>query len=162
MISASYFLIFPALMAFAACYDCLCKRISNGLCLLLAATFFPAAIIIALPLDAMLSHVLCGVSALALGFALFAKAWIGGGDAKLFAAGALWFGWTNIVDFAGVTAIAGGFLALGVITFQMVCGRFFNSQAGWLKRDAELPYGIALAFGTLAIYPHSIWLTVHS
>ncbi len=154
MNSSILFLIFPALIAFAASYDAFSLRITNALCLSIAAAFVPAAIIAGLPFETMLLHLSCALAMLGAGFVLFARGWIGGGDAKLFAAAALWFGWSHIADFAATVAIAGGLLALGVIALRSISGRFLASSE-WIR--AELPYGIAIACGTLAVYPHTLW-----
>ena len=53
------------------------------------------------------------VAALVAGMAMFALGWIGGGDAKLFAACGLWLGGAAIFPFLAWTAIAGGGLAVG-------------------------------------------------
>jgi prepilin peptidase CpaA len=150
-------LAFPALMVFAASYDSLSLRIANTLCLILALAFFPAALSAGVPGTAVLSHVLCALAMLAVGFAIFAMGWAGGGDAKLFAAAALWLGWDQIGQFAAMVAIAGGVLALGLIAWRLLSLRLRVSA----RRDAgcagEMPYGVALACGALCVYPHSIW-----
>ena len=55
-------------------------------------------------------HALCGAVILVFTFALFTFGWIGGGDAKLAAATALWLGWTPLADYGLVSALAGGAL----------------------------------------------------
>lgn len=144
-------------MIFAASYDALAMRITNGLCLLLAVAFIPAAWLAGLSLDAAALHVSCGLGALALGFVLFVAGWIGGGDAKLFAAAALWFGWDHFADFAVATALAGGVLAAGFILLRWLGAMVQIRTLNFVLAKAEMPYGIALACGALAVYPQSIW-----
>jgi prepilin peptidase CpaA len=160
MTTSIFPLIFPALMVFAASYDCLALTISNRLCLIVAASFFPLAVIAGLSAGQILLHIACGLAMLGFGFALFARRWIGGGDAKLFAAAALWLGWSNIVSFAAIVSIAGGVLALAVIALRASWRRLppFAARC-WIGPKAELPYGVALAAGALLTYPQSFWMT---
>lgn len=155
MTSSYLALIFPALMAFAASYDCLALTISNRLCVCVAAGFFPLAVIAGLGVDQILLHTACGLAMLAIGFALYAGKWIGGGDAKLFAAAALWFGWGDVASFATVAAIAGGLLALAVLGLRSLWYRLPPFAAARIDPQSELPYGVALAAGALLVYPHS-------
>jgi prepilin peptidase CpaA len=63
---------------------------------------------------------------------------LGGGDAKLLAAGALWLGAAALGPFLLATALAGGALAIAFLL------------TGLVRRDAVaagLPYGIAIAAG---------------
>ena len=46
---------------------------------------------------------------LALGLALWAPGWLGGGDVKLLAAGALWFGWPDAATFLLYACASGAF-----------------------------------------------------
>lgn len=52
---------------------------------------------------------------LVLTFFLFARGWIGGGDAKLAAATAIWLGFDHIGDYAFSASALGGLLALIII-----------------------------------------------
>ncbi len=93
-------LLFPALMAFAASSDLFTMTISNRLSLALAGGFALLAIAtgMSLPADRPAS---CGRAALVLvvSFVFFTQGWIGGGDAKLAAATALWFGFDHLLDY---------------------------------------------------------------
>jgi prepilin peptidase CpaA len=159
MATNACFLIFPALMAFAACYDACALRITNGLCLALAGAFIPAAFLAGLPMETALLHAACGMAALGFGFILFANGWIGGGDAKRFGAAALWFGWDSVGDFAVATAIAGGILAFALLLTRSLAMSYFPGSTPARLVNAELPYGIALACGVLLVYPQSLWAT---
>src|SRR5690348_14857479 len=85
-------LLFPALMAFAASSDLLTMTISNRISLILAGGFLVLAVSIGMPLTEIGMHIAAGFAVLAVAFACFAFGWIGGGDAKLAAATALWLG----------------------------------------------------------------------
>ena len=63
---------------------------------------------------------LTGFAVLAAGMALWAPGWLGGGDVKLLAAGALWFGWPDVVSFLVWSMLAGGVLALVLVLARRI------------------------------------------
>ena len=67
--------------------------IPNRISLLLIASFFPAALALGRPLGEIGIDLAVGGAALVAAIGMFAAGWIGGGDAKLFAAVSLWWGW---------------------------------------------------------------------
>src|ERR1044071_2653501 len=85
-------LVFPAMMAFAASSDLLTMTISNRVSLILAGSFFVLAAMSGMPLAAIGAHLGAAAIVLVVAFVFFARGWIGGGDAKLAAATALWLG----------------------------------------------------------------------
>src|ERR1700744_5421200 len=85
-------LLFPALMLFAAASDLFTMTISNRVSLILAAGFLVLAPLTGMAFHEITSHLAAGASVLVIAFACFAMGWIGGGDAKLAAAAALWVG----------------------------------------------------------------------
>src|SRR5690606_7578768 len=92
-------LMFPALMAFAASSDLFTMTISNRLSLLLAAGFVLLAIATGMSLAEIGLHLAAAAMVLVVAFGLFSQGWIGGGDAKLAAATALWFGFDYLLDY---------------------------------------------------------------
>src|SRR5215203_2638192 len=90
-------LLFPALMAFAASSDLLTMTISNRLSLILCGGFFALAFASGMSGADMLSHVGAGALVLVVAFGCFARGWMGGGDAKLAAATALWLGFDYLM-----------------------------------------------------------------
>jgi len=137
-------LLFPALMAFAAASDLFTMTISNRVSLALAAGFLVLAMLSGMGLHDMLSHVGAGAAVLAVAFVCFAMGWVGGGDAKVAAAAALWFGTLLLLQFR-----------------QWPLPYAFAGQAWLLKlhaKESGIPYGIALAIGALMIYPETEWI----
>ena len=63
-------------------------------------------------------HLLVGIAALLLAFGCFAMGWIGGDDAKLFAATALWMGPELIFAYALTAALIGGALTLLILFWR--------------------------------------------
>jgi prepilin peptidase CpaA len=154
--------LFLALMIFAGAFDFLTLSIPNRVSLAIALTFFPVALLAGLPLETMALHLLCALAALAFGFALFASRWIGGGDAKLFAAAALWIGWGQIVPYGAAVAVVGGVLAVIYVILRILPARYTAPVGRWAVsiRQLELPYGVALAGAALVVTPQSAWLNV--
>jgi len=162
MISATALILFPLLMIFSAIVDLFTMTIPNRISLILVASYVALALYLPVSLEAFAWHVSCGAAILALTFVLFNFRWIGGGDAKLAASTALWLGWEHLLDYGLVASLAGG--ALTLIVMEM---RRRDLPASWLSLDwvarlAEknggVPYGVALAFAGLLVYPHTqVW-----
>ncbi|WP_374579507.1 prepilin peptidase, partial [Phenylobacterium sp.] len=89
-VQAVLLLVFPVLVIVAALRDVTSFTIPNWISLALIGAFFPAAVLLGVGLPQIGLHVAAGVAALVAGMVMFALRWIGGGDAKLFAAAGLW------------------------------------------------------------------------
>jgi prepilin peptidase CpaA len=99
---------------------------------------------------------------LVISFGLFSFGWIGGGDAKLASATALWFGFAHLLDYLLYASVFGGALTLLLIQFRMLpLPRLFAGRE-WIERlhcpGGGVPYGIALAAAALVVYPHTEWM----
>jgi prepilin peptidase CpaA len=155
-------LLFPALMAFAAASDLFTMTISNRVSLALAAGFLVLALLSGMGFQDILSHLAAGMVVLAVSFACFAMGWIGGGDAKVAAAAALWFGFSHLLDYLLYASLFGGALTLLLLQFrQWPLPYMFAGQTWLLKlhaKESGIPYGIALAVGALMIYPETEWI----
>jgi prepilin peptidase CpaA len=154
--------LFPALMAFAAASDLFTMTIPNRVSLALAAGFLVLALLGGMAPYEILSHVGAGAAVLVVAFACFAMGWVGGGDAKVAAAAALWFGFGDLLDYLLYAALLGGGLTVLLLQFrQWPLPASFTGQA-WLLRlhakESGVPYGIALAIGALLIYPETDWI----
>jgi prepilin peptidase CpaA len=159
-ISTVALLLFPMLMAFAASSDLLTMRISNILVLLLVVAFFVVAMIVQLPFDRVAVHVGLAVAVLVVGFTFFAFGWIGGGDAKLAAATALWVGLGELFPFLIYAALLGGALTLAVLALRRWPLPPRLATVAWIERlhDAKggVPYGIALAAAGILVYSRTL------
>jgi prepilin peptidase CpaA len=155
-------LLFPALMAFAASSDLITMTISNRVSLILIGTFFVLAITWNMPLVEIGTHVGAALAVLVVAFTFFARGWIGGGDAKLAAATALWLGFDQLLNYLIFASLFGGLLTLAILQFRTIPLPALLSNQEWAKRlhrmDTGVPYGIALAFAALAIYPDTPWM----
>jgi prepilin peptidase CpaA len=154
--------LFPATMAFAAASDLLTMTIANRVSLTLVAGFAVVAVLCGLSGTVLASHLAAGAAVLAAAFLCFACHWIGGGDAKLAAATALWLGFGNLFEYLIYASILGGALTLLIILFRTVPLPAVLAGSEWAERlhrnDAGIPYGIALAAAALIVYPHSAWM----
>ena len=135
--------ILAILLVYAAVVDVRTFTISNRLNLgiaLMAPLFWLSVGLPLWPDAAIQVAVAAGV------FALLAVAFytgmMGGGDVKLAAALALWFAPPTTVLFLVYMSIGGGVLTLVVLILHRM-----KKKAG----KPEVPYGVAIAFGALAI-----------
>jgi prepilin peptidase CpaA len=128
---------FVAMMLAAAFIDGSSFRLPNPLTAAVALAFLPWAFVrYDDPLQA-LPHLAAGLAIMAVAAIAFARNIMGGGDAKLLAACALWTGFDELGRFLITTSLAGGVLALTIVCLR---------PAGESRR---LPYGIAIAAGGL-------------
>lgn len=162
MTDAAILLFFPALMAYAAASDLFTMTIPNRVSFALLAGFLVFAFAVGMPGQTILAHLSCGAAILAIGFALFAFGWIGGGDAKLAAATAVWLGWVQVLDFGIFSSILGGALTLCILFLRKLPMPVAALRQEWFARLYDhrngVPYGIALAAAGLFLYPHTaLW-----
>lgn len=153
---------FPALMAFAAASDLLTMTIPNRACLALALGYGVLALALGVPVSVVGVNATCGAFVLMLTFALFQMGWIGGGDAKLAAATALWVGWGSLLDYGLYASMLGGALTLLILALRRAGLLGLLARFAWIARIADpktgIPYGIALAAAGLLVYPQTqIW-----
>jgi prepilin peptidase CpaA len=156
-------LLFPAIMAFAASSDLLTMTISNRVSLILIGGFFALAFAGGMEVTELLSHMSAAGIVLVVAFGCFTRGWIGGGDAKLAAATALWVGFDHLLPYLVYASLFGGALTLALVQFRMSPLPGVLTRQEWLERlhrkDAGVPYGIALAAAALAVYPETQWMT---
>jgi prepilin peptidase CpaA len=155
-------ILFPALMAFAASSDLLTMTISNRVSLVLVAGFFALAFASGMGYADMLVHIGAAAAVLAVTFTFFMQGWIGGGDAKLAAATALWLGFDYLMPYLVYASLFGGALTLLLLQFRMTPLPGVLARLDWAQRlhekDGGVPYGIALAAAALAVYPDTPWM----
>jgi prepilin peptidase CpaA len=154
--------LFPALMAFAASSDLLTMTISNRVSLALIAGFGIMAALTGMNLTDIGLHFAAAALVLLVAIFCFARGWIGGGDAKLVSATALWLGFPHLIEYLLAASIFGGVLTLLIIGFRRFPLPPLLASQVWLDRlhrpDTGVPYGIALALAALVVYPHTMWM----
>lgn len=155
--------LFPALMAFSASSDLFTMTIPNRISIALVLAYPALAVAVGVPITGVAVNFTCGFAVLALTFAMYSRGWIGGGDAKLAAATALWLGWALLLDYGLITSVLGGVITLGIVFARRAPLPAWASRLEWVARlhnpSNGAPYGIALAAAGLLLYPSSqIWL----
>ena len=159
MLEAIIFVVFAFSMAYAAFSDLFTMTIANRVSLLLIATFAIVAPFTGMDLAAYGMHFAAGALVLIITFGLFALGGMGGGDAKLLSATAVWCGFgMPIVEYMVYATFFGGLLTIALLLWrgsmvaQMVGGRFdFLDTLG--RKDVGVPYGIALGIAGLVVAP---------
>ncbi len=147
----------------AAVWDVWKRIIPNVLPAGLIVLFICAGLLSSSPVD-WLSHLASGVLVLFVGAVLFGFGWLGGGDVKLWAAGALWAGLELVPLQVGFVAIFGGVLALLMMFMR---SEFMRSQLPYyvmllpapirpslpqvFMRGESIPYGVAIAAGAIFV-----------
>jgi Flp pilus assembly protein, protease CpaA len=156
-------LMFPLAIVLAGFMDLISFTIPNRIPLFLAGAFVIAAAFLDMPGKIFLIHLAVGVLMLLLGVLMFACRLLGGGDAKLMAAAALWLGFDHLLPFLFWTAALGGLLALALLTYRRFLPPIWLLGQSWAMRlhDSRegIPYGIAIAGAGLVVYPNTIWMT---
>jgi len=148
-----------ALLVLAGGWDLASFTIPNSIQAGLLVSFVAFALVSGLTIPVIGGHLLAGFIGLAVGFALFALGYIGGGDAKLFACVSLWLGFHDLPLYALAAAVLGGALTIAIIGARRFPLPANLAKTPWVARlhDAKsgIPYGVALAAGLIAILPQT-------
>jgi prepilin peptidase CpaA len=141
--------IVTLILGWCALTDVRARIIPNKAVLCLLAVYVVAAVLglTSPPLQGLAA----GALALAAGFALYAFKIVGAGDAKLFAAVALFAGLAKLSTLALATALAGGLLAVGMLAFSPRRGFLLLASRGQLGAGEGIPYGVAIAIGGIMV-----------
>jgi prepilin peptidase CpaA len=162
MTEAIKLLLFPAMMAFAASSDLLTMTIPNRVSLIMIGGFALLAVATGMSLEQIALHAGAGLLVLCIAFGFFARGWIGGGDAKLAAVTALWFGFEHLMEYALYGSIFGGALTLALLQYRAFPLPSLLVGRTWAERLHEpkggVPYGIALAAAAMVVYPNTAWM----
>lgn len=157
-ISFIIFAIFAITMIAAAYSDATTMKIPNVISLILIAAFFLMQPFIFQGWDVLGTHLIVGGVFFLVGFAMFAFGWLGGGDAKLMAATALWWQWSDVAMYISYTTLVGAALAIILLFGRKILPvNVLMSQIplAMFKEEKNMPYGLALAAGALLTLPHS-------
>jgi prepilin peptidase CpaA len=155
-------LLLPVLLAYACFSDLFTMKISNRVCFFVLGLFPVAALAAGMALSEIGMHLLAGLAVLAVSFTLFALGKVGGGDAKLVAATAVWFGFDMVLEYIALSCLFGGGLTLGLLFARQQPLPAGMMERAWIVRLHEpttgVPYGIALGIAALIMLPGSaVW-----
>ncbi|MBB3655840.1 prepilin peptidase CpaA [Rhizobium sp. BK650] len=133
--------------------------IPNRVSLILVSSFVVVAPLSGLDWNVIGMHFAGAAIVFCACFALFAVNVMGGGDAKLLSAAALWFGFDqSLLFFMADVGLVGGVLTLLILTVRSQSDTILaiglpipNS----LLLAKKIPYGIAIAIGGFLAFPSS-------
>jgi len=155
--------VFAFTMAAAGITDLTSFKIRNGLMLAFLLAYAALA-----PFSGLAVHEIGWSAAAAAGvllvaFIVFALGWIGGGDAKLAAATALWVGADHTAAYLAYTGLFGGAFTLGLLMFRRLPLPAFFQSSPWIARlhlaSSGVPYGVAMAVAGLVVFPQTHWMS---
>lgn len=160
MLEALIFVVFPFCMLFAAISDMLSMTIANRVSVLLVVVFALVAPLTGMEWAAYGWHFAAGAMVLTVTFGLFAMGGMGGGDAKLLAATAVWMGLNiQLVEYLVASTLIGGLLTIAILLYRKSPLAVLTGGNPFLRHFADektgVPYGIALGLGGLLTYPDS-------
>ena len=159
MIAAAVFVIFPFCLAVAALSDLFTMTIPNRVSLVLALSFLLTAPLVGMQFEAIGLSLVAGLVVFMACFALFALNIMGGGDAKLLSAAALWFGLTkSLVLFVAAVGLFGGLLTFAILLLRTQSNTILAMGVpvpNSLILAKKIPYGIAIAAGGFIAFPSS-------
>lgn len=148
-------LVLTGLVAYAAVWDAATFEIPDWLSAGVAGAFVLWAAAGGLSAGQAGLHLAVAVAVFLGGALLFAMGAFGGGDVKLLAAVALWAGTAWIGPLLLAVSLFGGLLCLALLAGRALPERLRRANPGLqrlLVGEARVPYGIAIALGTLALF----------
>ncbi len=159
MIAAAVFVILPLCLAMAAFSDLFTMTIPNRVSLILAVSFLVLAPLSGLAIQTIGMHLAAAAIVFSACFALFALNVMGGGDAKLLSATALWFGLNQSLLFLMTdVAMIGGLITLLILMARAQSDTilaFGLPVPNSILIAKKIPYGIAIAIGGFMAFPSS-------
>ena len=140
-----------AALVWAAASDIRHYIIPNRTVAIVGAAFLLFAC--SMPWSFAIGGVLAGLIVFSVAVTCFARGWMGGGDAKLMTAVALWTGSSHLSTFALVTSLAGAALGIVMLTPAWRVMPTPSAEALGLARQ-PMPFGLPIAAGGLAVLVH--------
>lgn len=158
MLIAAIFVIFPFCMAYAAISDVLSMTIANRVSALLIGSFVIIAPLTGMDWATFGMHFAGAGAVLAVTFTIFAIGGMGGGDAKLLTATALWMGFSiELLQYLVFGSFLGGVLTLAILNYRNSDISVFTGGNLFLRHFADpkagIPYGVALGAAGLMVFP---------
>lgn len=139
----------------AAAWDACTFEIPDWLSIGIAALFVAVLLVRGMPGGMAVEHLMVAAAVFTGGALLFAARAFGGGDVKLLTAVALWAGPDGILPLLLTVALIGGLLCLVLLAGRALAARTADVPAvlrPLLVGEARVPYGIAIAAGTLILF----------
>ena len=148
--------IFLLLLLYGALCDVKTFEIPNFISVSSVLLFIPAAFFSNFGWYEVIYNFGAGTLVLLIGGTLYFCNVIGAGDVKMLASAAVWAGFPGLPSLLLSVSLVGGVLVLILMVF-----RRFKLSSNWhpddwvtnLHREEAIPYGVAIAFGTVLIFP---------
>lgn len=161
MLVAAIVVIFPLCLAYAAFSDMFTMTIPNRVSVILIVSFALIAPLTGMAWMVYAQHFAAALLVFVVCFSLFGFGLMGGGDAKLLTAVALWFGLSiELFHFLTYVALFGGLLTVLIVVarsdrFALVVNRV--SMLNHLTDPAlGVPYGIAIGVAGFITFPQTV------
>jgi prepilin peptidase CpaA len=124
--------------------------IPNWLCGFLLLLYPIGVYMAAVPVDWQKGLIAMGI-VFAVGYIIFSRNWMGGGDVKLLIVTSLWIGLAKLMDFMFFVAILGGVLSVVLYVARKLppIVQRAHKLPRILRVGEPVPYGIAIAIGFL-------------
>jgi prepilin peptidase CpaA len=149
VITLAILTILPLCLAFAAISDLVSMTIPNRVSGVILASFVVLAPLSGLAWPEIGMNLVAGLAVFGACFALFALNVMGGGDAKLLTAAAIWFGFNqSLLVFLVTVGYVGGAVTLVFLLLRSQAGSVMAMGIPLppsLVNAKKIPYGIAIA-----------------
>lgn len=157
MIPNLTFASFSLLMVYSALSDLRSYTLPNFISIVLVVGFVLVLAVVQPSLTVIGWHLAVGGGVFIIGFTLFALGLLGGGDVKVIAALALWFGPNNFLAFFIMMTIIGGLLAIALMIFRRIplseAYLKYPAVRGLHDKNEGIPYGVAIAIAAVIEFP---------
>lgn len=154
--------LFGIALLYASYSDLKTFIIPNAISIFLVVLFAVAYVLVP-GTGPLINHLGAAVLVFLVGFALFGLGLFGGGDVKLWASVALWFGFDQLPVQVAFVILAGGALGIGLFAIRLVLAQdrvvAVVGLTGALPRVLQVgeavPYGVAIAIGSILAFRNS-------
>jgi prepilin peptidase CpaA len=154
MLEAAILVVFPFCMVFAAVSDLLSMTIANRVAIVLIATFAIVAPLTGMDWSTYGWHFAVCLAVLIATFALFAIGGMGGGDAKLMAATALYMGMSvQLIEYLVTSAFVGGLLTIAILAYRRSPLSVYTGSNMFLRNFADSAFPMASPWASAGCSP---------
>src|SRR5260221_10626261 len=161
LVPATAMLVFAFAMIYAGLTDLTSNKIRNSVIVLLLLAYAALAPLAGFPMYEIGWSAAVALGVLLAAFIMFALGVIGGGDAKLAAVTALWFGAHHTLAYLIFTMLLGGALAVAILLFRMLPLPARLENGSWIARlhalRGAMPYAGSMAASALIAVPPTPW-----
>lgn len=164
MLEAAILVIFPMCLALGAMTDLISMTIPNRVSILLAASFCIIAPLTGMDMSVFGWHFIAAGCVFVFCFISFAFNAMGGGDAKILSASALWYGFSpDLILYLIYIAVFGAGLTFLVLMLRANSNMLLATRIPMplyvYNATAGVPYGVAIGIAALITFPDTALFT---